>query len=140
MLSKRISASFKPIQKLVLNSSYNFSSHWPRPDPTPPKHVAASRLVPPFLRQLYLQHDYYPEYRTRTDDATLEDFEPHVWQFIMFHLGIFAAFGIYYFCFHRWIPMPVKVFLLRNKILKRMVLCQMSQSLRTKDAIALPIC
>ena len=102
----------RPMYKiLVVVSPTRFDSHWPRPDPTPPKVIPASRLVPPYMRGLYLKHAYYPEYKVRADDVAIEGFNSNLIQFILFHAVLFGAFALYYFLYHRWLPKPLTVFL-----------------------------
>ncbi len=108
MLSK-MNRSVRPLAKLLTMAPVRFDTHWPRPDPTPPKVIAVARLVPPFMRALYFKHAYYPEYKARTDDALIEDLTGATLQFYLFHLFFVGVFLFYYFAFQHWLPEALKV-------------------------------
>ena len=61
------------------------------------------------LRQLYIAHPYYPEYKARTDNPLYEDYFQTWIQFLIYHAGLGLFFVFIYFAFLRWLPKAANV-------------------------------
>ncbi len=86
-----------------------YSGSWPRPDQRPPSKIPVSKLVPPFMRGMYIRNLYYPEAKLRTEEPATEEIFGATIQFILYHLCYGIPMIIVYFLYIRRVPKTIKV-------------------------------